>query len=77
VLTYTPALAQYILQPLLPGRALAAFACRNCCLIISPLSEEQAAFSLALVYKHWRGQTPTRKDMIRNMEWKGEMEILD
>lgn len=27
----------------------------NCCLIISPLSEEQAAFSSALVYKYLRG----------------------
>jgi hypothetical protein len=40
-----------------PGRVLLPFTCRNGYLIISPLSKEQAAFSLvlALVYKYLKG----------------------
>lgn len=47
-----------------PGRVVLTLACTNCYLIISPLSEEQAVFSLALLYKYLRVQIPRRKNYL-------------
>ena len=71
----TPALAQHISpSPLSPGRAVPTFTCMHCCLIISPLSGEQAAFSLALFYKYLRGQIPRRENYLVWYEEENGME---
>lgn len=70
-----PALEQHISpSPLSPGRAAPAFTCVHCCLIISPLSGEQAAFSLALVYKYLRGQIARRENYLVWYEEENGME---
>ena len=60
--------------PLSPGRAAPTFTCVHCCWIISPVSGEQAAFSLALVYKYLRGQIARREDYLVWYEEENGME---